>query len=191
MCAVYLTYTVITELKNYYSYPTISNTFVQFHDILAFPAVTVCNLSPRKRSAFSNDTKTTNLYMRTSGMYIFSQSINWTDPFYAEKGYFEEQTMETISNESKNLWEFLYIAGFDNHFYGYPEIQKLFKPVLTDMGLCLRANEDGNMDTSMHGALFNMHLYINVKTYEDYFSHSISSGVKVKEISHANIIELR
>jgi hypothetical protein len=80
--------------------------------------VTLVNMS-----AFSNDTKTTNLYMRTSGMYIFSQSINWTDPFYAEKGYLEEQTMETISNESKNLWEFLYIAGFDNHFYGYPEIR--------------------------------------------------------------------
>jgi hypothetical protein len=47
------------------------------------------------------------------------------------------------------------------------------------MGVCLRANMDGTLVTSKHGAMFNLHMYLNVMTYEDFYSVSMSSGVKV------------
>lgn len=175
-CAIYLFYTVIVELKSYYSYPTISNTYIDFHDKLTFPAITVCNLSPRKKSSFNNDTKSVNFQMSTSPLYIFSKAINWSDPYYEKEGYFKTRTLDDLLEESKNLSSFLYYVVFDNIF---PYKPTLFKPVLTEMGVCLRANMDGTLVTSKHGAMFNLHMYLNVMTYEDFYSVSMSSGVKV------------
>ena len=178
-CAVFLMYTVITELRCYYRYPTISNTYIKLEERLTFPAITVCNLSPRKYSSFSNNTKSKNFQMSYSTMRIYSTPINWSDPYYQNEGYFRKRTQHDIYSESKNRSTFLYYVMFDNIPQGSMYRQTLFKPVITDMGVCLRANTDGKLVTSMHGALFNLHLQINVLAKEDYFSISFSSGVKV------------
>ncbi|XP_071165386.1 acid-sensing ion channel 5-like [Mytilus edulis] len=179
ICAVFLIYTVIAELKNYYSYPTISNTYIQLEEKLSFPTVTICNMSPRSSEGMKKDVKTNNLYMTTSALYTFSQKVNWSDPFYKEEGYFEAKTKEDLFNHSKNIWESVYLSLFDN-----VQLKDAFSPVYTDMGLCLRFNSDGSQYTAMYGAIFNLQLYVNVMTYFDYFSHSLSSGVKIAVHDH-------
>lgn len=174
-CAVFLIYTVVVELRNYYSYPTTSNTIIEVEERLQFPAVTICNMSPRKSIAFPSDEKTTNLYMRTSAFYWGTHEVNWSDPFYAEGRYFEPITLDDIHSESKDMKEFLNFIMFNGIEYSYNELTTVY----TDMGLCKRFNANGTIYTSMYGALYNLHLYINVMTYFDYFSHLCSSGVKV------------
>lgn len=119
--------------------------------------------------------------MSYSTMNIYSTPINWSDPYYQNEGYFKERTQHDIFSESKNLSAFVYYVMFDNIPQGSVYRQTLFKPVITDMGICLRANTDGKLVTSKHGALFNLHLHIDVLAKEDYFSISLSSGVKVNK----------
>ncbi|XP_063427631.1 amiloride-sensitive sodium channel subunit alpha-like [Mytilus trossulus] len=75
ICAVFLIYTVVVELKNYYSYPTISNTFIQLEEKLSFPAVTICNMSPRSSQGMKKDAKTNNLHMTTSAFHSLSSGV--------------------------------------------------------------------------------------------------------------------
>ncbi|CAC5405536.1 ASIC5 [Mytilus coruscus] len=175
ICAVFLIYTVVVELKNYYNYPTISNTYIQLEEQLSFPAVTICNLSPRSSQGIKKDAKTNNLYMATSALFMYSQNINWSDPFYEQEGYFAATTKKDVYTSSKNVWESVYYSLFDNN---HVQQKDGFSPVYTDIGLCLRFNSDGSQYTTMYGAMFNLQLHVNVMTYFDYFSHSLSSGVK-------------
>lgn len=114
--------------------------------------------------------------MSTSPLYAYSKPINWSDPYYEKEGYFKKRTLDDVLEESKNLSSFLYFVIFDNIIQHQG---RLFKPVLTEMGVCLRGNMDGAMKTSKRGAMFNLHMYLNVMTYEDFYSVSMSSGVKV------------
>ncbi|CAG2251860.1 unnamed protein product [Mytilus edulis] len=122
ICAVFLIYTVVVELKNYYSYPTISNTYIQLEEKLSFPAVTICNMSPLSSQGKKKDAKTNNLYMTTSALYMYSQKINWSDPFYKEEGYLKATTKEDLYNRSKN------VAVHDH----------LVEPIMTNEGLVIK-----------------------------------------------------
>ncbi|XP_063427630.1 acid-sensing ion channel 5-like [Mytilus trossulus] len=181
ICAIFLVYTVVVELENYYSYPTISNTYIQLQEKLPFPAITICNLSPRSNQVPKTDDKTNNLYMTTSALHMYSNDISWDDPFYAKEGYFEATTKEDLITRSKDVWQLVFASVFDNKGL---QMKDSFVSVYTDMGLCLRFNANGSQYTTMYGAMFNLHLYVDVMTLFDYFSYSFSSGVKVAVHDH-------
>ena len=167
-------YVVTVELRNYYSYPTMSNTYIRLEDKLSFPTITICNMSPYNKRSFSNDTKTQNLYLSTSSNYYLADPVNWSDPFYVDNGFKNPITISDILSHSKNLSSFVYYLLFDNVL-----LENHLTKVYTDMGMCLRFNSNGTIQTSMYGALYNLLFYADVKTYEDYFSNYHSSGIKV------------
>ena len=175
--AITLTYFIVVEIENYYSYPTTSNTFIRLDNELKFPAVTICNLSPYNKSAFSNDTKTQNLFLSFSATSTLAESVNWSDPFYAENGYKNPKTLFDIISHTKDLSTSIKFAVFDNELQG-----NQFTQVYTDMGLCLRFNSNGTIRTSMFGAMYNLFFYFDVKTFDDYFSNYLSSGIKVSMV---------
>ncbi|XP_071165399.1 acid-sensing ion channel 1A-like [Mytilus edulis] len=138
-------------------------------------------MSPLSSQGKKKDATTNNLYMTTSALYMYSQKINWSDPFYKEEGYLKATTKEDLYNRSKNVWQSVYSSFFDNNKL---QMKDWFSPVYTDMGLCLRFNSNGSQHTTMYGAIFNLQLGINVMSFFDYFSHSLSSGVKVAVHDH-------
>lgn len=175
LSAGYLLYIVSIELLTYYSYPLSTSVTVRASDELEFPVITLCNLSPRKKSAISEDNRTENYYLGLSSLNYSMKSINWTDPFYTTEGYFLERTMEDLYNESKDMMTLLSYHTFDL------KVRHMnFTTVATDLGLCLRGNFHNSLSTKLSGGLYNLQFYLDLNLSEDYYAFShLSSGLKV------------
>lgn len=144
-------------------------------DELEFPAITICNLSTRNKSQFSNDTRTSYYYFRLSAISPGSEPVNWTDPFYLTEGYFQERTMDDLYSESKSVSRFVQYHTFD-----LKDRALSITPVATDLGLCIRANVNNTQSTRLSGGLYNFQMYLDLFLDDDYYANSyLSSGVKV------------
>ena len=56
--------------------------------------------------------------MQSSLMMLpISHPINWSDSIYADKGYFQNQTMDDVIARSKDLWNFVYLAAYDQNYF--------------------------------------------------------------------------
>ncbi|CAC5405538.1 unnamed protein product [Mytilus coruscus] len=176
LSAGYLIFTVTTELISYYKYPTTTTVSVKNNDELDFPAVTICNLATRNRSMFAEDERTDIYYLGISALYDTAAKVNWSDPFYTTEGYFNERTLDDLYMESKSLSNFITFHKFDlKPFY------LKYTPVSTDLGLCVRFNMDSPPEkTVMHGGVYNLQMYIDLRLDDDYFAATyLSSGLKV------------
>ncbi|XP_063427635.1 acid-sensing ion channel 1C-like [Mytilus trossulus] len=176
LSAGYLLFNVATELISYYKYPTTTTVSVKNNDELEFPAITICNLATLNKSMFTNDTRTDNYYLGISALYYNAAKINWSDPFYSSEGYFNDRTLDDLYMESKSLSKFIIFHKFDlKPFY------LSYTPVATDLGLCVRFNTNSPpLKTSMHGGLYNLQMFIDLRLDDDYFPRTyVSSGLKV------------
>lgn len=175
LSAGYLLFVVSTELNYYYQYPTTITVTGRVAEELKFPAITICNIASKNKSMFSDDARTRNYYRRISAFGKVTQRINWTDSFYATEGYFKERTIEDMYAESKDISRFIKFQKFDLKDYAFK-----FTRVATDIGLCLRGNVNNTLTTSLHGGLYNLHMYLDLLLDDDYYTTAyLSSGIKV------------
>jgi hypothetical protein len=184
LSAGYLLFIVSTELTYYYQYPTTITVTGRMSEELEFPAITICNIGSRNKSMFSNDTRTSNYYRRLSGIADLDNTINWTDPFYVTEGYFKERTIEDLYAESKDISRFIKFQQFDLKYSAFT-----FTPVATDIGLCIRGNVNNTLTTSLHGGLYNLHMYLDLLLDDDYYTTGyLSSGIKVIHYKYSTIV---
>ena len=186
--------TVVKELQSYYSYPTLTSVEVESHLEIEFPSVTFCNLNSINRAAMTNDSRTDNYYISIGPheTSIFKKDFNWTDPFYLQEGFFENRTVTDILKESKSLFTgFLSFAMFDQILIGYyrpASPMDYFSVILTQNGPCLTSNINKTLKTSNTGSGFNLLLWLNVQSENNYFSTWLGEGVKVPLIYYISYV---
>ncbi|CAC5398572.1 unnamed protein product [Mytilus coruscus] len=80
-CATVLIYIIVTQLLNYYSYPSLSSTYLRFDQKLQFPVVTLCTENPI-------DLSTMSLYFDQSFVgHSDIPVVEYTDFYFYETAY--------------------------------------------------------------------------------------------------------
>ncbi|CAG2190227.1 unnamed protein product [Mytilus edulis] len=182
-CAVYLTYVMIQELGNYYTYPTYTTLEVETHSEIEFPAVTICNLNSLSKSSVLNDSRVDNYYLSIGPREIHEvqmyNEFNWSDPFYEQYGFFSERKMEDILLEHKPLHQGLFnIFVFDQTIFKLQDSKEYFSVELKPNGPCLTSNKTKIFKTSYTGSDYNFVMWLNVDREDSYFGQSLGEGVQ-------------
>jgi len=132
----------------------------------------------------TNDSRTDNYYISIGPreIYFLNKDVNWTDPFYQQEGFFENRTVTDMLKESKSLYQgFLNIAMFDQIPVGHKKEAQMdyFSVTLTQNGPCLTSNINKTLKTSKTGSGFNLLVWLNVQSDNNYFSTWLGEGIKV------------
>ncbi|CAC5361584.1 ASIC5 [Mytilus coruscus] len=168
------------ELQHYYNYPTYTTVEVETHSQIEFPAVTFCNLNSLNKSNIVNDSRIDNYYLSIGPRMLigFNKSINWSDPFYTEQGFFKKRTEPDILAENKLLYYgLLNIFLFDQKTInsGYEEY---FTIKLALNGPCLTSNLTTIFKSSYTGSEYNLVLWLNVDRKNSYFGQWMGEGIQ-------------
>ncbi|KAK3101611.1 hypothetical protein FSP39_004840, partial [Pinctada imbricata] len=174
----YLVYTLVLELEKYYSYPVRTQVVVTYPTIVQFPAVTICNLCWRNGTKIGNSTQYRD-YLSSLDDYSFhGRRPNWSDPWYEEKGFFNETNMrEIVLNQAMDVSKFFFHCVFDNDFS--LDCKKIFVPMITHEGICYTFNGNGKRKTTFGGSNYNLHLYVDINTDEHTWSSALGDGIQV------------
>lgn len=127
--------------------------------------------------------KLQNYYLSIApSLFIFSNLLNWSDPYYKENGFFEPRAgdfkdfINDSDNRSMDLSTFLQRCMFDNVM---KPCDKYFKKVLTASGPCFTFNEDGVIKTPMRGGMYNLMVQTFIDQSNYFYELTGGSGIKV------------
>ncbi|XP_046577735.1 acid-sensing ion channel 1C-like [Haliotis rubra] len=136
--AGYLSYNLTKELINYYSYPVITNTKLDVHEELPFPAVTFCNLSPYNLTRVrAVDPYLEEYFAKTSLFGPYIGPINWSDPGYGST-FQESHNRDWWKNIYMSLTQMFSLCWMNG--MEYHPCTLVMKPILTHMGQCATFN---------------------------------------------------
>lgn len=183
-CAVYLVFIMCQELQHYYNYPTFTTVEVETHSEIEFPAVTFCNLNSLRKPNV-NDSRIDDYYLRIGPRITrnFREPLNWTDPFYKAHRFFEQRTDSDIRNENKELYHgLLNMFYFDKNttfMYNIGGYKDHFTIKFTLNGACLTSNSTTILKSSYTGSEYNLVLWLNVDSKNNYFGEWLGEGIQV------------
>ncbi|KAK3099510.1 hypothetical protein FSP39_005539 [Pinctada imbricata] len=169
----YLFYSLYEKTREYYTYPIVTYTSSQTLETLPFPAVTICNSNRKNYSKMHKDDRLNNFWMSVGRVPFLAKDINWSDPFYEERGFFEPQSVENITEETMDLKNFIILSSFDDKY------RLKFDPLITEEGFCYTFNNDGETTTSNFGALNNLLLMIDINQEHYGPGQDLTAGIKV------------
>ncbi|XP_067660432.1 acid-sensing ion channel 1C-like [Haliotis asinina] len=134
----YMSFNITKELMNYYTYPVITNTKLDVHEELPFPAVTFCNLSPYNLTRVREvDPYLEEYFTKTSLFGPYVGSINWSDPGYGST-FRKSQNHDWWNNiymTPKQMFIMCWMNGIEYHPCTFA-----MKPVFTNLGRCATFN---------------------------------------------------
>ncbi|KAK3095909.1 hypothetical protein FSP39_020671 [Pinctada imbricata] len=174
-----LIYTLTGVFYDFKTKRTISNIAVKQVEELPFPAVTICPMSPYKRSHLNLTDELERYYLSISriGPHLGHIVIDYSDPIYQEPG--NETFLDQASFQTSDI---LYACLFDNI---HVECDQLFEKKMTEMGLCFTMNsydhvsKYGQRMTSQTGSTSSLTLYIMIDQDEYVYSKNVAAGYKV------------
>ncbi|CAC5373006.1 unnamed protein product [Mytilus coruscus] len=178
-CGIYLTVTVVAEIKHYYRYPTTMTQYTEPQNEIEFPSVTVCDLNSLNKSAIKNDSRIDNYYFNISPFGIYSNvTTNWSDPIFEQEGFYLNRTLEDVMTDQKHILDpggILLSASF--HLSSL-DIKKYFKVKLTPGGACFTSNPDMKIKTNYVGSLLHLTLTIDLDSANNYYGRSYGEGLQ-------------
>ncbi|KAK3102529.1 hypothetical protein FSP39_011992, partial [Pinctada imbricata] len=173
----YLMYTVVNELRQYYSYPIRTQVNVEYHTEMTFPALTICNLCWRNKSKLGDSLNQDAFYGSISEFSHVFGHPNWSDPWYGENGFYNETTEDFFFDQAMDLSKFLLQCWFDNT--NQLVCEQDFVPIFTPSGLCYTFNGDGRRKTTFSGSRYNLHLYVDVNSDSYTWGSAVGTGIQI------------
>ena len=143
---------------------------------MEFPAITLCNMSPRSRKKIGKHSKIDNFWKSMSAFSATAKSINWSDPEYEDLGFFKPRIKADVLKESIELKTFVKFAMFDLHSL---DIEESFDLKLSVFGLCYTWNRKGTAQTLRKGLMNNLQMILNITAADNTWSFDVAGGVKV------------
>ena len=110
-CGIYLTVSVVQEIKLYYRYPTTGTQYTKSHNEIEFPSVTICNLNSLNKSTITNDSSIDKYYF----------SVSPLSSHLPKQGFYLKQTLDDVMKDHKKVigpGGLLESAMFDFYFFG-------------------------------------------------------------------------
>ncbi|XP_063404589.1 acid-sensing ion channel 4-B-like [Mytilus trossulus] len=179
-CGIYLTVTVVQEIKLYYSYPTTMTQYTKPQNEIEFPTVTVCNLNSLNKSAISNDSRIENYYSSVSlvSVHFPSKPINWSDPIFEQEGFYLNRTLEDVMIDQKKVLDpggLLVSANFD---FSPLDVKKYFQIKLYPNRACFTSNPNMKIKSKHEGSEFHMTLMLDLDTANNYYGTTYGEGLQ-------------
>ena len=166
------------QTTHYLQYPTYTKTVIDHVTEMTFPAITICNLSPRNKSRLPNQARDD--YWRDTLLGI-GTSINWTDPRYQTEEYYRQRTTTDVCDESMQL-QSMCISG---QFLGEDiNVSNDFTQFISTSGLCYTWNKHGTAKTNIPGVFKSFDLMWNVNL--QHYAWAMDSSVGVRVIFDSN-----
>ncbi|CAG2255102.1 unnamed protein product [Mytilus edulis] len=178
-CGVYLTVTVVAELKHYYTYPSTMTQYTQPQNEIEFPTVTICDLNSLNKSAIKNDSRIDSYYFNISPLGIYSNvKTNWSDPFFEQEGFYRNQTFDDVMTDHKHILDPGGILSKASFHFNYLDVRKYFKVKLTRSGPCLTSNPDMKIKTNNVGSVFHLTLMLDLDSANNYYGITYGEGLQ-------------
>ncbi|KAJ8298909.1 hypothetical protein KUTeg_022969 [Tegillarca granosa] len=176
----FMAYSLWTLFAAYVKYPTMSNINFEFVDELPYPAVTICNVSPYKKSALNGDAVLDYYFLTISRMASFVTPLDYSNPMYADYNKpLDESWLQNISLTIDDM--FLYCIESNTN----APCRERLTPYITEAGLCYTYNSyeygkrHGNMKTSLTGSNSAPTFYIHINQDQYVYNQDLAAGIKV------------
>ncbi|CAC5373004.1 unnamed protein product [Mytilus coruscus] len=178
-CGIYLTVTVVEEIKNYYRYPTTMTQYTKPQNEIEFPSVTVCNLNSLNKSAIKNYLEIDNYYSSISPFATYSNvATNWSDPIFEQEGFYLDRTLEDVMTDQKYILDPDGLLVYASFHLSSLDIKKYFKVKLTPNGACFTSNPDMKIKTNHVGSVFHLTLLLDLDSANNYYGSSYGEGLQ-------------
>ena len=177
--AGYLMYTVVAELKNYYSYPKMTVFSLDTKQEIEFPAVTVCNQCPLNASAFDMNESLSNYFLSQTFVGLNISTINWNDTTTYGEFYTTQHSVDWWRGKYGTMEMMGRMCVFQGISMWCPD---MFQPVFTKVGLCytFNGNISNRRNASLAGADNNLKVLLLARQEHYVYNEQLSAGFKVK-----------
>ncbi|XP_067660439.1 amiloride-sensitive sodium channel subunit beta-like [Haliotis asinina] len=178
--AAYMSFNITKELMDYYRYPVITNTKVEFLEEVPFPAVTFCNLSPYNLSKVrAADPYLEEFFRNDSFLLKLWAPLNWSNPVLNRPTFRESQSLDWWRNIHMDPNEMLNACRMNGVWYG--QCWSVMKPLFTTFGYCATFNWNTSdvVTVRVAGPDSNLNIYIRIDQNNYVLGSQLSSGIKV------------
>lgn len=175
-----MAYSLYTLFEAYAKYPTMSNINFEFVEELPYPAITICNISPYKKSSLNGDAILGYYFLSISRMTPFVTPLNYSQPKYAALNEpLDENWLQNISLTVDDMFLYCIEANI------IAPCGERLTPLITEAGLCYTYNsyewgkKNGNLKTSLTGSKSAPTFYVHVNQDQYVYSHDLAAGIMV------------
>ncbi|CAC5402983.1 ASIC4 [Mytilus coruscus] len=175
-----LIYTVYTLYVYYRTNPTLTNINIKFVKAMHYPAITICNMSPLKRSSINASAVMTTHLLHSSRLGVVLPHLNYSSPAFAELN--DPVPEDWLNKSSFYLEDMFHYCVNERHLVPCKDI---LIPKITQWGKCFTFNNyqkvatNGIVKGSMTGSTTALTFYIDVKQDEYVFNTNLAAGVKI------------
>ncbi|XP_071127326.1 acid-sensing ion channel 2-like [Mytilus edulis] len=175
-----LIYTVYTLYVYYRTNPTLTNINIKFVKAMNYPAVTICNMSPLKRTSINASAVMTTHLLHSSRLGVVLPHLNYSSPAFAELN--DPVPEDWLNKSSFDLEDMFHYCVNERHLVPCKDI---LIPKITQWGKCFTFNNyqkvatNGIVKGSMTGSTTALTFYIDVKQDEYVYSTNLAAGVKI------------
>ncbi|XP_052086555.1 acid-sensing ion channel 4-A-like [Mytilus californianus] len=160
--------------------PTLTNINVKFVKEMLYPAVTICNMSPYKRSAINASAVMMSHLLHRSRLGDVFPPIDYTNPVYSELN--DSVSEDRLDKVSFGLNDNFAFCEHDKHLVS---CETILTPKITQWEKCFTYNGneklrmEGRVKSSTTGSPTALTFYMDIKQHEYVFNTNTAAGIKI------------
>ncbi|XP_050416627.1 acid-sensing ion channel 4 [Patella vulgata] len=169
-----LLYVISSLVIDYYKYPYTNSLKISVVDRIDYPQVTICNISPFNASYLPKTNEMNNVLINMSALGNLASPINFSAPEYDFANV--PLTREFYQQVAFTLPKMIQDCFFEG---SYRPCLHVFKPKITDAGVCFSAKSIDNISTNLTGSQLGLRLHLFVDQSNYIPSFQMGAGFKI------------